>query len=119
MHQRGADTELAPRALNKFLSRSTDKCKPFIQVLKKNGADFRWDEECEVVFQGMKRYLTSLPLLSKPVSEEILFLYLAMSESAVSGALIREDEGIQKLMYYISRSLTEAQTRYQRMKNWL
>ena len=39
-----------------------------------------------------------------------------MSESAVSRALICEDKGIQKLMYYISRSLTEAQTRYQRMK---
>jgi len=25
-------------SLNKFLSRSTDKCKPFFQVLKKNGA---------------------------------------------------------------------------------
>ena len=28
-------------ALNRFISRSTDKCKPFFQALKKNGADFR------------------------------------------------------------------------------
>ena len=39
-----------------------------------------------------------------------------MTESAVSGALVHKDEGIQKSVYYISRSLTEAQIRYQRMK---
>ena len=35
-------------ALNRFLGYSTDKCKPFFQVLKKNRVDFCWDEECEV-----------------------------------------------------------------------
>jgi len=28
-------------ALNQFISRSMDKCKPFFQALKKNGVDFR------------------------------------------------------------------------------
>jgi len=31
-------------ALNRFLSRSTDKCKPFFQAIKKNETDFCWDE---------------------------------------------------------------------------
>ena len=34
-------------ALNRFISRSTDKCKTFFLALKKNGADFRWNEEYE------------------------------------------------------------------------
>jgi len=54
-------------ALNRFISRSTDKCKPFFQALKKNGADFRWNEECEIAFQGLKRYLTSPPPTFKAV----------------------------------------------------
>jgi len=37
-------------ALNRFISRSMDKCRPFFQALKKNGADFRWSEECETAF---------------------------------------------------------------------
>jgi len=78
-------------APNKFLSRSTDKCKPFFQALKKNGADFRWNEECEVVFQGPKKYMMPLPLLSKSITGET-FIYLAVAKSAVSGALIRDDE---------------------------
>jgi len=38
--------------LNQFISRSTDKCKLFFQALKKNGVDFRWNEECETAFRG-------------------------------------------------------------------
>ena len=32
-------------ALNRFISRSTNKCKPFFQALKKTGGNFRWSEE--------------------------------------------------------------------------
>ena len=48
-------------ALNRFISRSTDKCKSFFQALKKNEADFGWNEECEMTFQKLKRYLVSPP----------------------------------------------------------
>ena len=75
-------------ALNRFISRSTDKCKPFFQASKKNGADFRWNKECETAFQRLKRYLVSSPLLSKPSSGETLYLYLIISEYAVSRALV-------------------------------
>jgi len=44
-----------------------------------------------------------------------MFLYLAVSESAVSRALIQE-EGIQKLVYYVSHFTNGPQTRYQRLK---
>ena len=66
-------------ALTRFISRSTDKCRPFFQALKKNGADFRWNKKCEISFQGLKRYMASPPLLTKPFSGETLFLYLTVS----------------------------------------
>ncbi|CAL8076670.1 unnamed protein product [Prunus armeniaca] len=56
-------------ALNRFLSKSTDKCRPFFKALKKGQKD-KWDRECEVAFQNQKTYLTSPPLLSKPVPAE-------------------------------------------------
>ncbi|KAI5343204.1 hypothetical protein L3X38_011080 [Prunus dulcis] len=74
-------------ALNRFLSRSTDKCRPFFKALKKGHRD-KWDDECEVAFQSFKTYLTSPPLLSKPIPSEDLYIYLAVSESAISSALI-------------------------------
>ena len=39
-----------------------------------------------------------------------------ISESAVSRALVREDEGIQKSVYYASHSINDQQTRYQRLE---
>jgi len=45
-------------ALNRFLSQSTDKCKPFFQAIK-NGANFHW-KEYEAAFQSLKRYLSSI-----------------------------------------------------------
>ncbi|CAL8992760.1 unnamed protein product, partial [Prunus brigantina] len=63
--------------LNRFLSRSIDKCRPFFKALKKGQRD-KWDEECEVAFQNLKTYLTSPPVLSKLVYGEDLFVYLAV-----------------------------------------
>ncbi|XP_034200611.1 uncharacterized protein LOC117615606 [Prunus dulcis] len=72
--------------LNRFLSRSTDKCRPFFETLKKGQRD-KSDEECEVAFHNLKTYLTSPPLLSKPTPGEDLFVYLAVFNSAQKAAI--------------------------------
>ena len=51
-------------------------------------------------------------LLSKPVESKPLFLYLAVSEYAISEALIREEEKVQWPVYYISKRLIDVETRY-------
>ena len=48
-------------ALNRFVSRATDKCLLFFKTLKQA---FAWTNECEAAFQELKRYLSSPPLLS-------------------------------------------------------
>ena len=55
-------------------------------------------------------------LLSKPASGETLYLYLTVSESAVSRTLVREEEGAQKPVYYISHTMSNPQTKYQRLE---
>ncbi|KAL5571888.1 hypothetical protein UlMin_021485 [Ulmus minor] len=63
-------------ALNRFISRATDHCKPFFQALHS------------------------------------LILYLAVSKGAVSSTLVREEDGVQWPIYYTSKSLLDAETRY-------
>ena len=46
----------------------------------------------------------------------MLFLYLAVSDTAASAALVRKDGGIQKPVYYVSKALIDAQTRYTRIE---
>uniref|UniRef100_A0A2N9I9G2 Uncharacterized protein n=1 Tax=Fagus sylvatica TaxID=28930 RepID=A0A2N9I9G2_FAGSY len=63
-------------ALNRFVSRATDKCLPFFKTLRKA---FVWTDECQESFEELKRYLTSPPLLSPSQQGETLSLYLAVS----------------------------------------
>ncbi|KAK3007626.1 hypothetical protein RJ639_014112 [Escallonia herrerae] len=67
-------------------------------------------------FDKLKEYLMSPPLLSKPIPGEDLFLYLAVSESAVSTVLIREQDGQQLPIYYVSKVLQGAEQRYPNTK---
>ncbi|CAL8153304.1 unnamed protein product [Prunus armeniaca] len=76
----------------------------------------KWDDECEVAFQNLKTYLTSPPLLSKSIPGEDLYIYLAVSHSAISSALIREELGAQHPVFYTSKALIDAETRYPKME---
>ncbi|KAL5580502.1 hypothetical protein UlMin_012944 [Ulmus minor] len=78
--------------------------------------DFEWMPACEQALQDLKRYLTSPPLLSKPKDGEQLYIYLAVSEGAVSAVLVREEEGKQFPVYYVSKSLLDAETRYTQLE---
>ncbi|KAI5350670.1 hypothetical protein L3X38_003561 [Prunus dulcis] len=93
-------------ALSRFLSRCTNKCRPFFKGLKEGHKD-KWDDECEVAFQNLKTYLTSPPLLSKSIPGGDLYIYLVVSDSAVSSTLIREKLGAQHPVFYTSKALLE------------
>ncbi|CAL9019173.1 unnamed protein product [Prunus brigantina] len=56
------------------------ECRPFFKALKKGQRD-KWDPECEIAFQNLKTYLTSPPLLLKPILE---FAPLAEEEKMVN-----------------------------------
>ncbi|XXG51512.1 hypothetical protein AAC387_Pa03g0060 [Persea americana] len=98
-------------ALNRFISRASDKCRPFFQLLRK-GSKFQWTSECSQALQQLKQYLSSPPLLLTPTFGEALFLYLSVSDHAVSSVLIKEDNGQQRPIYYTSKTLLDAETRY-------
>jgi hypothetical protein len=102
-------------ALNRFIFRSTDKCLPFFKILRKA---FEWTSECEGAFSQLKTYLTSPPLLSRALPGEVLYLYLAVSPTAVSAALVREEDGVQKPVYFVSKALHGAEERYPRSRSW-
>jgi ribonuclease HI len=77
---------------------------------------FEWSGECEEAFKQLKKYLSSTPLLSRTTPGEPLYLYLAVSPTAVSAALIREEANVQKPVYFISRALRGAEQRYMQME---
>ncbi|KAL0426873.1 UNVERIFIED_CONTAM: Retrovirus-related Pol polyprotein from transposon opus [Sesamum latifolium] len=98
-------------ALNRFISRSSDRGLPFFKVLKKM-ENFQWTSQCQEAFEKLKEYLASPPLLIKPKEGEDLYLYLATSQGAVSAILTREEARGHQPIYYVSKTLQGAEERY-------
>jgi len=56
------------------------------------------------------------PLLAKSKDGENLIIFLGVSQHALSVALVRGDERVQCLVYYVSKSLVDVETRYTPME---
>ena len=54
--------------------------------------------------------------MSSLETDEVLFAYIAVAPHAVSLVLIRVDYGRQRSVYYVSKSLHEAEIRYLPLK---
>ena len=50
--------------------------------------------------------------MSSPAVDEVLYAYIVVAPHAISLVLIREDNGLQRPVYYVSKSLHEAKVRY-------
>ena len=74
-------------ALNRFIFKSAERCRPFFLLLHK-WKEFKWSEECVMAFQELKRYLSHPPIMSSPVVDEILFAYIVVALYAISLVLI-------------------------------
>ena len=55
---------------------------------------FEWTEECALAFQQLKEYLSRLPIMFNPGTNEDLFSYITVAPHAVSLVLIRVDNGV-------------------------
>ncbi|GKV34199.1 hypothetical protein SLEP1_g42596 [Rubroshorea leprosula] len=82
-------------AFHRFISKSVDKCLPFFKIMRsvaqkdESGKQkkFEWNQECQAAFDELKSYLSSPPLLTKAMEGEILYLYLNISDEAISSML--------------------------------
>ena len=80
-------------ALNRFISRSADRCRPFYVLINK-WKGFEWSEDCTVAFQQLKEYLSRPPIMSSPAADEVLYAYIAVAPYAVSLVLIPDDNDL-------------------------
>ena len=99
-------------SLGLFISRFTDRLKPFFTTLRiANRAE--WNEECYRAFLAIKKYLTEPPILVSPKARDTLYLYLTASDIAASAALFKECKDAKlRPVFFVSKSLTDAETRY-------
>ena len=70
------------------------------------------DRELRAPIPTVEEHLRKPPLLSKPVSGERLFSYLAIFENAASSVLVQEESKIKHSVYYVNKRLLDAELRY-------
>ena len=73
---------------------------------------FEWIEECAQAFQQLKDYLSHPLIMSSPETDEVLFAYIIVAPHAMSLVLIRVDNSRQRPVYYVSKSLHDAEIHY-------
>jgi hypothetical protein len=95
-------------ALNRFISRLGERGLTFFKLLKCQDK-FQWTEEVERALQDLKHHLQSPPVLTAPLPEEDLLLYIAATTHVVSSAIVveRSEEGhafgVQRPVYFVRR----------------
>ncbi|WJZ95993.1 hypothetical protein VitviT2T_014723 [Vitis vinifera] len=75
-------------ASGRIIARFTDELRPFFLAIRKAGAS-GWTDSCQNAFEKIKHCLMQPPILSNPIPKEKLYMYLAVSEWAVSAVLFR------------------------------
>ncbi|GAU41814.1 hypothetical protein TSUD_299800 [Trifolium subterraneum] len=92
-----------------------EKACHFFATLRKNER-LTWSPQCEEAFQKLRVFLASSRILTRPEQGKTLYLYLAVFEKALSSTLVQEIEGVEKPIYFVSRTLRGAETRYQKIE---
>ncbi|CAN1335696.1 Pol polyprotein (Fragment) [Linum perenne] len=97
--------------MNRFIPKSAERQAPFFATLK-GAAKFSWTEDCSRAFEELKAFLTTPPVLAAPVPGDQLYMYVAIATAAVSSVLVKREDKEERPVFYISKTLVEAEGRY-------
>ncbi|KAL0308862.1 UNVERIFIED_CONTAM: Retrovirus-related Pol polyprotein from transposon opus [Sesamum radiatum] len=98
--------------IRRFISNLARRCQPLNHLMKKD-APFWWDEGCQNAFESIKRHLLNPSGLGALTLGKTLILYIVAQEWSI-GALMaqKNEEGKEKALYYLSRTLSENEFKY-------
>ena len=100
--------------LERFISCTAKKCLPLFRALK-NSQKFEWNNDYQSAFEEIQKFLTSLLLLSRPIPDEPLYLYLSIGYESIASILVREEGSKQHPIYYVSKILRGAEIQYPKL----
>jgi hypothetical protein len=99
--------------LSRFISNLVGKIDAFVPIIRlKREADFTWGAKQQEAFEGLKKYLSTPPLMRAPKAGMPFRLYIAAEDKVIGAVLTQEKDGKEYIITYLSRHLSDAETRY-------
>jgi hypothetical protein len=99
--------------IRRFISIFSQKLLSFSPLLKiKKDQKFVWGDEQQKAFNEIKEYMKEPPVLVPPQLNKPFKLYVAADTQTIGSALIREFEGKERVVAYLSPKLLDPETRY-------
>jgi len=80
--------------------------KGFTSILKK-GIPFHWDQVAQDSFDALKDTLIKVSLMYSLNYRNNYYLYLIAADTTIAMVLVQEENGIEYLIYYLSRNLND------------
>lgn len=97
----------------RFISNLSGKTQAFSPLLRLKKEKFEWQPKHQVVFEKIKEYVARPPILSPPCRNICMRLYIFVSDLMIGSMLAQEDDKEdERSIYYLSRVLNDAETRY-------
>ena len=95
----------------KFIQSFSSIAAP-LHKLSEKGVNFRWSGECQKAFDTLKTALVSAPILGYINTHDTLYLDCDASSYGIGGVLSQLQYGQERVIAYISKSMTRAQRQY-------
>jgi len=97
--------------IRRFISNLSGKICAFSPLLKlKADQEFVWGKEQQLALDEIKNYLVNPLVLIPPQQGKTFRLYLSTDGMVIGSALIQEFKGKERVIYYLSRRLIDAET---------
>ncbi|WJZ97355.1 hypothetical protein VitviT2T_015964 [Vitis vinifera] len=95
----------------RFIKDFSNLSKPLCEILAKDAA-FIWDERCQKSFDQLKQFLTTTPIVRAPNWQLPFEVMCDASDFAIGAVLGQREDGKPYVIYYVSKTLNEAQRNY-------
>lgn len=95
----------------RFVPNFSSIISPLTNLIKKN-AKWCWTTECDAAFKKIKEHLITAPILACPDFERTFTLQTDASNYGIGSVLTQQFEDGERVICYLSRSLTKQEQKY-------
>jgi hypothetical protein len=96
-----------------FIFNLSGKISAFAPILQlKNEAEFTCGADQQCAFDGIKKYLSSPPVMKAPIAGILFRLYITVKDVAIGVVLMQVMDGKEHIITYLIQCLINAETRY-------